>query len=606
MSFFKSFAASMLAWVVGVVVLIIGSVSMMVGALLSMESSEKPVEDNTILYIDLNEAVVDSPLCSPLSSFDTTSFSVSESLTLVKTLATIDYAALDPRIKGICISLVNNGNTNISNLEEIREALLRFKAIGKFVVAYSNSYSQYEYYLSSVADQIVLNPEGGLDWRGVGMSTMFYKGLLDKLDIEVAIFRPSVCKYKSAVEPYFLTKMSEANRKQNEELAVSLWNSICDDISKVRNISKESLMTAARDMSIVFAEDALRAGMVDVVAHEDYMNTLYDNYGVERNTMGLHNTISFGEYAATVDNNTLTTSVGNEPYAVNNLVAIIYADGQIVDGNLYEDNAVYGSRLASELRQARLDDDTKAVVLRVNSPGGSALASEVAWREMILLQQVKPVVVSMGSMAASGGYYISAPADYIFADKTTLTGSIGVFGMIPNINKFLSNRLGVTIDGVGTSPSALGMSLLEPLSKQQQEFISKGVDRVYTTFTSHVAEGRNMTIEEVYNVAEGRVWSGTMAKECGLVDAIGGINDAIGKAVELADVINNYTIYEFVAPLTPFEEWLNTFGGMYANVLGLDFNIYGKELCRMIEEVPVVFTTQGIQVLHPGDLKIEF
>ena len=313
MSFFKSFAASMLAWVVGVVVLIIGSVSMMVGALLSMESSEKPVEDNTILYIDLNEAVVDSPLCSPLSSFDTTSFSVSESLTLVKTLATIDYAALDPRIKGICISLVNNGNTNISNLEEIREALLRFKAIGKFVVAYSNSYSQYEYYLSSVADQIVLNPEGGLDWRGVGMSTMFYKGLLDKLDIEVAIFRPSVCKYKSAVEPYFLTKMSEANRKQNEELAVSLWNSICDDISKVRNISKESLITAARDMSIVFAEDALRAGMVDVVAHEDYMNTLYDNYGVERNTMGLHNTISFGEYAATVDNNTLTTSVGNEP-----------------------------------------------------------------------------------------------------------------------------------------------------------------------------------------------------------------------------------------------------------------------------------------------------
>ncbi|MBR5853659.1 MAG: signal peptide peptidase SppA [Alistipes sp.] len=606
MSFFKSFAASLLAWVIGVAVLIIGSVSVIVGALLSMESSQKPIENNTVLYFDLNEAIIDSPLCSPLSTIDAANLSVSESLTLVKALAAIDYAATDPNIKGICISLVNKENTNIANLEELRRALLRFKSSGKFIVAYSNSYSQYEYYLSSVADNIVLNPEGGLDWRGVGLSAIFYKGLLDKLDIEVAIFRPTVCKYKSAVEPYFLTKMSEANRKQCEALANSIWNSICDDISEVRNISKEMLMQSARDMSIVFAEDALRVGMIDAVAHEDYMNTLYDGYGVERNDMGLHNTITFGEYASLIDCNTLTTSVGSEPYATNSLVAIIYADGQIVDGNLYEDNSVYGSRLATELRQARLDEDTKAVVLRVNSPGGSALASEVAWREMVLLQQVKPVVVSMGSMAASGGYYISAPADYIFADKTTLTGSIGVFGMIPNINNFLRYRLGITIDSVGTSPAALGMSLLEPLSNEQKASITKSVDRIYTTFTSHVAEGRNMSIEEVYNVAEGREWSGVMGKECGLVDAIGGINEAIGKAVELADIANNYTIYEFVPPLTPFEEWLNSFGAQYASVLGLDFNIYGKELCRMIEEVPVVFTTQGIQTLHPGNLKIEF
>ena len=287
------------------------------------------------------------------------------------------------------------------------------------------------------------------------------------------------------------------------------------------------------------------------------------------------------------------------------MVAIIYADGKIVDGDKYQDNEVYGSRLASELRAARLDDKTKAVVLRVNSPGGSALASEIAWYEMKLLQEQKPVVVSMGGMAASGGYYISAPADYIFADKSTLTGSIGVFGIIPNIGTMLEKRLGITFDSAATSPAATGLAGIQPLSAQERKMLSKSIDRVYTVFTEHVAEGRNLAIEEVLNIAEGRVWSGCMAKEIGLVDEIGGLHAAISKAVAMADIEHNFKIYEFVAPRSPFEEWLNTTSFVLAKNLGIDYNIYGEELREILSQLPVLNST-GIQAQHFGDMSIEF
>jgi protease-4 len=242
----------------------------------------------------------------------------------------------------------------------------------------------------------------------------------------------------------------------------------------------------------------------------------------------------------------------------------------------------------------------------VNSPGGSAVASELAWREMTLLQQVKPVVISMGEMAASGGYYISAPADYIFSDKTTLTGSIGVFGMIPNIKNLLTYRLGITIDNTYTSPAALIPSPFQPVTDIQRKNLNKSVDKVYETFTQHVAEGRNLDINDVLNIAEGRVWSGTMAKEIGLVDAIGGFNEAVGKAIELADISSNYKICEYVAPLTPFEEYLNSMSFAYTKSLGLDYNIYGDEMRDIISEIPMVFTYSGIQTRVVGDLKIEF
>ena len=297
---------------------------------------------------------------------------------------------------------------------------------------------------------------------------------------------------------------------------------------------------------------------------------LYKEYGIES-----VNRVTLGEYISNLIMPTYTATTEDNNLAIVNspLVAIIYADGEIVDGNKYQDNAVYGSRLANELRAARLDSKTKAVGVRVNSPGGSALASEIAWHEMKLLQEQKPVVISMGGMAASGGYYISAPADYIFADKATLTGSIGVFGVLPNFGTLLEKRLGITFDSAATSQAATGLAGITPLTTQERKMLSKSVDRIYTTFTQHVAEGRNLPVDEVLKIAEGRVWSGSMAKEIGLVDEIGGLHAAITKAVSLADIEQNFKLYEYVAPRTPFEEWLNTTSFVLAKNLGVDYNI---------------------------------
>lgn len=609
MNFLKMFSASMLAWIVGIVGIFVFAIGSLVSSLLNMNMGEVGIKEESVLYINIGEPITDAPSSSPLSGFDPMSMSVTESLSLLKVLTAIEQAATDDNIKGICIYADGVAYISPATIEELRNALNRFKKSGKFIVAYDYNYSQTDYYLASVADKIILNPEGSLDWYGCATSLMFYKGAFDKLGIGVEIFRPTACKYKSAVEPFFLTKMSDANRKQNQEMVNSIWQSLCEDVAASRNISVETLKNYAANLAVSFPEEALKAGMIDAVEQEDYLFALYDNYGVKRNENGLFNTTTLAEYVSSINTSHLSTSVGNSKsleFETSPIVAIIYAEGQIFDGNEYEDGSVYGSRLAKELRDARLNDAIKSVVVRVNSPGGSAIASELAWREMTLLQQVKPVVISMGEMAASGGYYISAPADYIFSDKTTLTGSIGVFGMIPNIKNLLTYRLGITIDNTYTSPAALTPSIFQPVTDIQRKNLNKSVDKVYETFTQHVAEGRNLDINDVLNIAEGRVWSGTMAKEIGLVDAIGGFNEAVGKAIELADISSNYKICEYVAPLTPFEEYLNSMSFAYTKSLGLDYNIYGDEMRDIISEIPMVFTYSGIQTRVVGDLKIEF
>lgn len=609
MNFLKMFSASMLAWIVGIVGIFVFAIGSLVSSLLNMNMGEVGIKEESVLYINIGEPITDAPSSSPLSGFDPMSMSVTESLSLLKVLTAIEQAATDDNIKGICIYADGVAYISPATIEELRNALNRFKKSGKFIVAYDYNYSQTDYYLASVADKIILNPEGSLDWYGCATSLMFYKGAFDKLGIGIEIFRPTACKYKSAVEPFFLTKMSDANRKQNQEMVDSIWQSLCEDVATSRNISVETLKNYAANLAVSFPEEALKAGMIDAVEQEDYLFALYDNYGVKRNEDGLFNTTTLAEYVSSINTSHLSTSVGNSKsleFETSPIVAIIYAEGQIFDGNEYEDGSVYGSRLAKELRDARLNDAIKSVVIRVNSPGGSAIASELAWREMTLLQQVKPVVISMGEMAASGGYYISAPADYIFSDKTTLTGSIGVFGMIPNIKNLLTYRLGITIDNTYTSPAALIPSPFQPVTDIQRKNLNKSVDKVYETFTQHVAEGRNLDINDVLNIAEGRVWSGTMAKEIGLVDAIGGFNEAVGKAIELADISSNYKICEYVAPLTPFEEYLNSMSFAYTKSLGLDYNIYGDEMRDIISEIPMVFTYSGIQTRVVGDLKIEF
>lgn len=602
MDFLKTLGASLLAWIIGFGLLIVGTIVLIVGAIASLPKENTLIPDNSVLYLDFNSPIVDAPATSLFSSLDA-NMNIVQPITMLNLFATLEYAAKDDRIKGICISPSGDNTLSLANIEELRHALEQFKLSGKFVVAFDDVYTQSEYYLSTVADTIILNPEGSLDWRGVGISTIFYKNLLDKLGISVDIFRPTSCKYKSAVEPFFLTKMSDANRKQNEALVESIWQSICEEVGSNRGIKPQVLKQYAKELSIASAEDALKYGLVDMVAYEDTLYSIYKEYGVEN-----VNKLSLDKYITNLAMPTFTASVesNNLGFVHSPMVAIIYADGEIVDGNKYQDNAVYGSRLASELRAARLDAKTKAVVVRVNSPGGSALASEIAWHEMELLQEEKPVVVSMGGMAASGGYYISAPADYIFADKATLTGSIGVFGVLPNFGTLLEKRLGISFDSAATSANAVGLAGIKPLTAQERKNLSESVDRIYKVFTEHVAEGRNLELSEVLTIAEGRVWSGVMAKQIGLVDEIGGLHAAISKAVTLADIQNNFKIYEYVAPRSPFEEWLNSTSLVLAKNLGVDYNVYGEELREIVSQIPVLSSMSGVRAQHFGDMNIEF
>lgn len=607
MDFWKSFGASLLALVVGTGIIFFIMIASIGGLVALFDTEEPTIAKESILYIDFAEDIIDAPLISPLGRLDTANMTFSQPITIMEALAAIENAATDDNIKGICIKIDGAGAVSAANVEELREAIERFKLSGKFVVAYDDSYTQGEYYLASVADQVWLNPEGSLEWSGMGMSTMFYKGLLDKIDAKVEVFRPTDCKYKSGVEPFILTKMSDANRRQMQSLVDAMWNSICGDVAASRDVDIEALKRYARELSITLPEDALNAHLIDAIAYEDELSTLFDAYGVKRNSEGQYSRITLGEYIAmegfnhphvSADSTATVDTLGSS------LVAIVYADGEIVDGNMYMDGYVFGTRLAEELRAARLSKATKAVVVRVNSPGGSALASEVAWREMELLQREKPVVISMGSMSASGGYYISAPADYIYADNLTLTGSIGVFGILFNLSDTFKNKLGITFDTAATSPAAGGMNMMRPLTAMERKSLERSIDSIYATFTGHVAEGRNMPIEKVLDIAEGRVWCGTEALEHGLVDALGGINEAVGKALELADIDDDYTLYEFTAPLTPFEEWLDSVGMLYAKTWGMDYNIYGNEIREILEESPIIMKNSGIQALMPGNVKV--
>lgn len=607
MNFWKIFFASLAAIVFSSLVTLFFFISAGAGFLASFSTPAVTQPTNSVLYIDFGENVIDAPMKSPMSSIDIMNMNLSEPITLREVLTAIEKAATDSSIKGICIRIDGLGTVSAANIEEMRAAIERFKESGKFVVAYDDIYTQVEYYLASVADEVLLQPEGSLDWRGVSLTTMFYKGLIDKLDADVEIFRPSVCRYKSAVEPFFLTKMSKENRKQMEVIAHSIWQTICEDVAKSRNIGVESLQQMASNNVLVLSEDAVKYQLVDRLAYEDELYELLDSYGVERDAQGHHHKVTLGEYIMANDFSTVTVNVDNS-YALEfidkPLVAVIYAEGDIVDGDLYMDGQIYGTSLARELRQARLDERTKAVVVRVNSPGGSALASDVVWREMSLLQQTKPVVISMGDMAASGGYYISTPADAIYADRLTLTGSIGVFGMMLNLENTLRNKIGITVDVAATSAAAVAPTPFSPMSNQQREAIMKGVDRVYEVFTGKVAEGRNMDIEEVYNIAEGRVWTGSDAVNIGLVDNIGGFTEALSAAANLADLGNNFTIYEFTAPLTPFEEWMKGMGLMLSSSYGIDYDIYQHEINDIVTSAKRLIDMQGIQARVASDIDI--
>ena len=453
------------------------------------------------------------------------------------------------------------------------------------------------YYLASVADKIYMQPEGSFSWIGMSSTLLFFKGALDKLDISVEVFRPTVCKYKSAVEPYILNKMSAPNRQQMQTLCQNMWDTLCDEISASRGIDKKELNLHADRMDVNFPEDALKYKFIDGILYHDQMEDVFAELGVEKNFMGDYEMISLGDYCSIVGADMKNLSAPK--------VAIVYAEGQIVDGEGVED-LVYGTTLSETLASVRKDESIKSVVLRVNSPGGSALASDVIWREVELLKAAKPVIVSMGAYAASGGYYISAPADAILADRLTLTGSIGVFGLMMNGEDMLRRKLGITTDGVKTNPSAdfganvFGMGLRKntPL---ERSVLLRSVDKVYESFTSKVAAGRNLPLSRVLEIAEGRVWSGTEAVKIGLVDGNGGLREAIALAADKAGIADNYRVEETLKEMTPFAAMMQLVGNNARTLL------LGDELSNVCDEYTSlrrIMLLEGVQTFCP--YRVEF
>ncbi len=532
----------LLAVIVGTFLVFFLWIFILLGIAGSMEKSVA-VHPESILKIDFSEVLTDAPSSDPLAGIDLMTLQTTRQLSLFKALRAIEAAGADDRIKGIYLRMNGGGGvTGSALLEELREALLEFKQSGKFIVAYNETYSQGQYYLASVADKIYLQPEGGMEWSGLASDVMFYKGLLDKLDLRAEVFRPTACKYKSAVEPFILDKMSAANREQMQALVNSMWGTISGAVCESRGIDSVKMRRITDNLQVTLPEEALEYGFVDSLLYEDQMEDVFAELGVSDD----YDFITLGDYASQVGADLKNISADQ--------VAIVYADGQIVDGEGYG-KEIYGNTLAAKIAGVRDDEKVKAVVLRVNSPGGSALASDVIWREVELLRAEKPVVVSMGSYAASGGYYISCPADVIVADKLTLTGSIGVFGMILDTREALKNKLGITIDGVQSNASSSFLAT-QPLTPVQRSMIMRGVDKVYTTFTNDVAEGRNLPIEKVLDIAGGRVWSGADALGIGLIDTYGGLKTAIALAVDKADLGDNYRVTEVTETPTGFAAFI--------------------------------------------------
>lgn len=517
--FFKIFFACLLALVI---FSLLGFFILMgIGA--SSFSKDKPkVGGKGILVIDLSNAMQEqsNPDDDMSSAFNKLKGSDDYSVGLYDAVRLIEYAKGDSAIKGIIIKANNNANSYAAS-EEIKSAIANFKRSNKFVYAYGTAIAQRAYYVATSADKIYVHPSGGVEWAGLSTNLMFYKGLLDKLEIQPEIFYAG--KFKSATEPFRAKQMTDANRLQTTVWMGDIYGKILSDVSADRKIDTATLRNLANTAVIRTSSDALKYHLVDGLKYDDEIRTEIGKKVNESDITKL-NFVSLATYAKASD---------FKDYSGEDKIALIYAEGDIVDGQ-GEDKSIGGDNFRNIIRAARLDNSVKAIVLRVNSPGGSALASDVIWREVALTKKIKPVVVSMGTYAASGGYYISCNGSYIFAEPNTITGSIGVFSMFINPSTFLKNKLGVTFDGVKTGPFADLGSMGRPLTQPERNLFQANVDSIYHTFLSRVAEGRNKTIAEVDSIAQGRVWTGKRAISIGLVDSTGTLKDAVLYAAKLA------------------------------------------------------------------------
>ena len=548
------------------------------------QKKEKKIDKNTILKIDLSTQVVERASSNPLSDLDLLNPEPKKQLELKTILDNIEKAKFDDNIIAIYINspFVNAG---LSQTEEIRNKLLEFKKTGKPIIAYSEVYSIKNYFLASVADKIYMNPLGVIDHKGLSATVMFFKGLLEKLNIDLQIFR--LGKFKSAIEPFTLDKMSNENREQLKLMLNSINDNIMDSISSQRQIPFEVVKKHANQLTLNSAEICLEKGYVDHLIYEDQVEDSLIAIGTNEKLK----TISLKGYS----------SVKSKDKDISrNKIAIVYATGEINSGK--GDVASIGSKTTSAaIKKARKDKNVKAIILRVNSPGGSALASDVIWRETTLAQKEKPLVVSMGDYAASGGYYIACAADTIIANPTTLTGSIGVFGMIPNMQNFYKSNFGITVDTVKTNTYA-DMGTSRKLSTFEKNKIQEGVKNVYSTFISRVSDGRDITTQEVDAIGQGRVWSGYDAKDIGLVDLYGGLETAIVIAAELAEV-DDYRVISLPKIEDPFTKIMNDLTeSKLVTFFETEFNLMDT---KKIKKVKDLITSDKIQTRIPYLIELE-
>jgi len=506
-------------------------------------------------------------------------------------LHAIQVAKDDDDISGISINS-NFIMAGMAQTQAIRKALENFKTNGKFVYAYGDFYFQKDYYLASVADSIFLNPVGAMDFKGLSAEVLYYKELQEKTGIKVEVIRHG--KYKSAVEPYLSNEMSDANRTQIKELIGSLWNSMVEDISAGRNISNGDLNQIADTLGGRNPEYAKASGLIDdMLYYDEYETLLKEASGTSAEDD--QNYITLSDYVKVSNKKKIHTGKDK--------IAVIFAQGEILYGEGGPDIIGQGI-MTKAITKAREDKNVKAIVLRVNSPGGSALTSDIIWREIELTKKVKPVVVSMGNVAASGGYYIAVGADKIFAEPTTITGSIGVFGTIPNISE-LAGNIGINAEQVGTNKNSVDYSLFEPMSEGFRTVVKEGVENTYNTFLSRVAQGRDISIAQADSLAQGRVWSGIDAKRLGLVDELGGLQDAISEAASIAGV-DSYGIKKYPKYKSGFERFMEDFGGASAKrKTSFIRKELGDETYNLLKEMKSLMEQKGIQARMPFTLNIK-
>jgi protease IV len=586
--FFKFMFASMVGTLILMGISSLIFIVMLVTLISSAQKMSVPLKENSVLHIKLDETIYDRSSTNPLDNFDFNKMKTSGAPGLNDILTILKSAADDERISGILLDLTAIPS-GIATIEEIREAVFTFKKSGKFVYAYSENFMQSSYYLATTADCIYMNPEGSLVFKGLSAQIFFIKGLLEKIEVQPQIVRHG--KYKSAVEPFISDKMSEENREQTAQVVNSLWHYMLEEISQARGINVTALNNIADSLLVTTARAALKYGLVDGLMYKDeLLAALNEQLGKEPGDKIQF--VSLAKYNKAIKTQTAKFSKDK--------IAVVFAQGEIVSGD--GDSRSIGSEKISEaIRQARIDKNVKAIVLRVNSPGGSALASEVIWREVALAAAEKPVVASMGDLAASGGYYIACGATKILANPNTITGSIGVFGIVPNMENMFKNKLGITFETVNTNKHSDYISVTRGMKSYEEAVLLAEIETIYATFIQHVAEGRKMTEEQVDSVGQGRIWSGVDALALGLIDDFGGLEKAIEEAAKLAE-IEEYRIVAYPTQKDGFLQIIEQLTGEEASMARIE-----KELgsnYAYYKYMKYVTEMKGTQARIPYDINI--